>query len=106
VSIYSTHFWQGEGTGSAQTLYTVASTQVAIIRDVEYLNNTAAQDTLYLTANVPGFSPALFAIANQVLAGGGAQWQGRVVLPSSSSISLPPFPAGVYVIVCGYLFDA
>lgn len=106
VATYSTLFWQGELPTAVTTVFTVPALQLAVLRDVEWLNATNATQQPQVQTTVPGFGVAVVARVNSLGINLGAQWQGRVVLPAGSSLQVNGPAPGLFAVLSGYLFQA
>lgn len=106
MTVYSELLWQGNGGSGAQTVYTVAAGTTVVVRDVEVYNGSGGALEFHLQTVVSGFNGAYPCVINSIANGQGGQWQGRVVLPASSELILPPFGTGVQVVISGYVLDA
>lgn len=103
MTTYSTLLWQGTGQATQLTIYTVPSGFTTVVRDVEVLNGSGASLSFHLSTHaVPGFADSNFAGHVGIPNGDGWQWQGRVVLPSSSQVQMPAFGTSVWVMMSGY----
>lgn len=103
MAIYSTLLWQGATTSSLQTVYTVPSGFVSVVRSVDWWNGDTGAHTLYLVSNVSGsFQNALIAVVNNLGAGQGSHWDGRHVLPTGAALEIGALGSGVLVAISGY----
>lgn len=103
---YSTNFFTGSLPDSEATLYTVPSSYVAVVRDVEVFNGSLDEASFRLDVTVPGSPTAFWWGINNLASGAVTQWKGRLVLPPSSTISGLANESEFFVIVSGYLLSS
>lgn len=103
---YSTNFFAGVLPTSFETLFTVPAGYVAIVRDIEVLNNNADAADISVYAEVPG--PATGAIFGDTDLAGGAwtQWRGRVVVPAAGLIVAMSSVSSCNAAISGYLLSS
>lgn len=106
MAIYSTLFWQGELPTAVTTVHSVPANETHILRDVEWLNATAAVQNPQVQTTVPGFGVAVVGRVNSLGVNLGGQWTGRVVLPAGSSLQVNGPSPGLFVVLSGYVFPA
>lgn len=104
---YSTSFYAGEilVTDAYQTLYTVPSGYVAVLRDVELVNLAASDEQAFLALG-PGSSTVPFAALTLAASGGWGQWKGRVVMDVGVTLQLFVETEPTAAVISGYLLSS
>lgn len=106
MTVYSTKFAAGVGTGSTEDVYTVPAGYVAVVRDIEVISGSGASDVLVFECVSPGPLHVVIWVLYSTGANVWGQWRGRVVLVSGDAISaLAPADGSTYLI-SGYLLSA
>jgi hypothetical protein len=105
VSVYSTLFFAGSVPhGVLGTLFTVPSSKVAVLRDMEQFTGGAA-DLFNVQISVSGL-PTIVWYLNSAPASSWHQWTGRTVIPAGGLIQAFAQNANDQLIVSGYLLDS
>lgn len=100
--IYSTNLFTGLLTPTNRVLFTVPAATVCVVRDIEATPVTGPANQISINAVVAGQGVTIW-LPPPANAYEWLQWDGRVVLPSSSTIDGNSTFAGTQVIISGYL---
>jgi hypothetical protein len=103
--IYSVLFFHGFMSPAFTEVFNVPPGQVGVIRDMEFYNGTSGTPIFNCQLGVSG-STALFFQSNSLPPASHLQWQGRVVIPSSSGLWLYATDNNVQAVISGYLLGA
>lgn len=104
MTTYSTKFFAGPytGAGGPQTVYTVPTGFVVVVRDIEFFSSNA--DSFNVQGGPPG-STAVIWLSRLSSAGTWAQWGGRSVLNAGDVITVYSGSTGGQFYVSGYLLS-
>jgi hypothetical protein len=104
---YSTSFFAGQvtETDAFVMLFTVPSSYVAVVRDVQVCNLTSDDTDLWISTN-PGPASLQWAQLSPGASGGTAQWTGRVVLDAGWTLELYTEVEPLVVVASGYLLSS
>lgn len=102
MSTYSTSLFVGPVLPSPYIAYTAPSGVVIVLRDCEFYNGGAVPTTCNLNLLRSGSFAGVAVWANNVPAGGFAQWEGRVVLEAGDQLQSGVTVSGVRATLSGY----
>lgn len=103
MTTYSKCLFSVTSSTSPVDVYTPPANTVSVLRDLEVTNQSGAADTINIFIQaIPGFAAAFIAKYVDSTAGQWHHWEGRVVIPTSSSIMLYSGAAGWTVLGSGY----
>lgn len=85
MTIYSQQLFLGQVAAAQTILYTVPSSTVTVIRDIEICNQGAVADLIHFVIGASGTLRTWFT-SSTLNSNQSAQWQGRVVLLTGQTI--------------------
>jgi hypothetical protein len=104
---YSSRFFVGTCEADQIVVYTVPADYVAVIRDVEWFNDSGSTIGIcYLVTTIPGPLSAVVCAVDELPTTSGSHWDGRVVLEAGDTLSTPGLGTSVFVHISGYLLSA
>jgi hypothetical protein len=103
---YSTRFFAGTPASGAQTVYTVPSSYVAVLRDLSAFQAYDGAQLVLAQAVVPGPLTAAFIYEDELAYLSVVHWEGRVVLNAGDALQLYSAEGEVQWVVSGYLLSA